>query len=368
MANYNILMNRFNGTSHDTLLPKNHLEGTSDPTTSTVGIVGQFYLNTASTPRKLFQCINVVGSVYTWERIYKGEETVQLIETETQPIYGAINAGWQLLWSRITAGSGSWVAPDLNNGKPYKVGVLIIGGGGSGASSIESNSSGSLSGGASGYMTVCLLTLTPGQTYSYVVGAGGVDTAHTKSNSTGGGAGSGEKWTGTAGGASSFNSISVLGGEGGKTDGTSSSSGGQRSVYSTSSAKFYGGAIPTLLDTGILSILAYNPFLLRNMLGAGGSVVASSSAGGATSAIAYGGGKDTITGLGGGNGVAIAHKSPPPATYTATGNPGTEPGSGGGAVTVARYYDNFAGSGTITVTAGAGAPGAVYIYAQGVKV
>ena len=64
MANYNILMNRFNGTTHDTMLPKNSIEGTSDPTTSTKGIVGQFYLN--ATTKRLWQCTNVNGSVYTW--------------------------------------------------------------------------------------------------------------------------------------------------------------------------------------------------------------------------------------------------------------------------------------------------------------
>lgn len=68
MANYNILMNRFNGTTHDTLLPKNHLEGTTDPTTSTKGIVGQFYLNI--TTKRLWQCTNVNGSVYTWGVLY----------------------------------------------------------------------------------------------------------------------------------------------------------------------------------------------------------------------------------------------------------------------------------------------------------
>ena len=61
---YNILMNRFNGTDHDTLLPKNSLNGTTDPTTSTKGIVGQFYLN--ATTKRLWQCTNVNGSVYTW--------------------------------------------------------------------------------------------------------------------------------------------------------------------------------------------------------------------------------------------------------------------------------------------------------------
>lgn len=83
MANYNILMNRFNGTTHDTLLPKNSLEGTSNPTTSTVGIVGQFYLNT--TTKQLFQCSTVSGSVYTWVPFYNA---TQMLDNTTKAKYG----------------------------------------------------------------------------------------------------------------------------------------------------------------------------------------------------------------------------------------------------------------------------------------
>ena len=65
--NYNVQINRFNGTDYDTLMPKNILTGTSDPTTSTVGIVGQFYLNTKT--NNVFICQKIVGSVYTWGTI-----------------------------------------------------------------------------------------------------------------------------------------------------------------------------------------------------------------------------------------------------------------------------------------------------------
>ena len=50
------------------------LTGTTAPTTSTAGAVGQFYLNT--TTSILYQCANVNGSVYTWNKnsvtIYTG--------------------------------------------------------------------------------------------------------------------------------------------------------------------------------------------------------------------------------------------------------------------------------------------------------
>ena len=84
---YNILMNRFNGTDHDTLLPKNSLNGTSDPTTSTKGIVGQFYLNT--TTKQLFQCVGISGSVYSWKEVVDvdGKRTARFT-------VGTSTAGW----------------------------------------------------------------------------------------------------------------------------------------------------------------------------------------------------------------------------------------------------------------------------------
>ena len=44
-------------------------QGTSAPTTSTVGTIGQKYLNT--TTKDLYECIGISGNSYTWKQIYK---------------------------------------------------------------------------------------------------------------------------------------------------------------------------------------------------------------------------------------------------------------------------------------------------------
>lgn len=87
---YNILMNRFNGTDHDTLLPKNSLNGTTDPTTSTKGFIGQFYANISTNPAKVWQCVGESGGAYGWKEIidvdaFTKEET---LTTETAALYG----------------------------------------------------------------------------------------------------------------------------------------------------------------------------------------------------------------------------------------------------------------------------------------
>lgn len=63
------------------------LSGTSDPTTSTVGVVGQRYLNTTSGAE--FACTAVSGSVYTWMRRPMAG-SLALIETIT--LAEAVNA------------------------------------------------------------------------------------------------------------------------------------------------------------------------------------------------------------------------------------------------------------------------------------
>lgn len=71
MATYNILLNRFNSSSaYDSLLPRNSIYNTTDPTTATVGIVGQFYVNTSAPA--LFYCSAVSGSTYTWQPVTSG--------------------------------------------------------------------------------------------------------------------------------------------------------------------------------------------------------------------------------------------------------------------------------------------------------
>lgn len=74
MANYNIELNRWNGSAYDQLLPKNTISGSGSPTTSTVGIVGQFYIDTSTNPKEVWQCLNDSGGVYSWTKNYSAEE------------------------------------------------------------------------------------------------------------------------------------------------------------------------------------------------------------------------------------------------------------------------------------------------------
>jgi hypothetical protein len=46
------------------------ISGASDPTTATVGTVGQLYKNT--TDGGIFKCTDTTGSVYTWEELGAG--------------------------------------------------------------------------------------------------------------------------------------------------------------------------------------------------------------------------------------------------------------------------------------------------------
>jgi hypothetical protein len=62
-----IIIKQYNGTDYDTLLPENALIGTTAPTTSTVGFVGQIYLNTTS--GGVYICTVASGTTYTWETI-----------------------------------------------------------------------------------------------------------------------------------------------------------------------------------------------------------------------------------------------------------------------------------------------------------
>jgi hypothetical protein len=116
------------------------------------------------------------GTVATWE-----------------PIVSGINA------ADVFASSGNWTCP----AGVQKVLVSVIGGGGGGEGNRSSGSTrAGVSGGSGGY-GVGILTVTPGTTYTVTVGAGGV-----------GGAG-GSDADGTAGGTSTFETISATGGAGG---------------------------------------------------------------------------------------------------------------------------------------------------------
>ncbi len=122
---------------------------------------------------------------------------------------------YKLLQSYTEAGTYTWTAPDLFNGRPYTIGVYIIGAGGAGAGFklASTSTSGSMnyraSGGASGYTETIIVEVVPGQTYSVVVGKGGVAEIIT----------GGKGPNGEMGGSSAFNGIVAPGGEGGYTDG-----------------------------------------------------------------------------------------------------------------------------------------------------
>ena len=230
-----------------------------------------------------------------------------------------------------TAGAYTWTAPDLNNGKPYKIGVMIIGAGGSGAASMNSSSYTSYGpGGASGFSTMVSRIVTPGEIINVVVGSGGLSfTAAGAKN-------------GNNGGTSSFGYDTANGGEGGK---YCCSNHAITSYIAYGAQPTAGEATPLFgpeLQQSIYNMKVYSkPFQCFNffenipILG-GGGLCSRTKSGAAT----YGLGAKNADGNGGGDG----------------GNPagaGNLPGCGGGG-------SDYAG------TPGAGADGAVYIYLLGV--
>ena len=228
-----------------------------------------------------------------------------------------------------TAGAYEWVAPDLADGKPYKIGVLIIGGGGCGGlSTYSSSTTRQALGGASGYSETVALIVTPGEAKTLVVGKGGSAALSTSSES---------------GGASSFDGATADGGAAGLIGKDNDIVRGAApstlagSVYGTKSFSYDEYGVPAQ---------RINLFENKPMLGGGGT--AWSSDDGETRT--YSAGKNPITGLGGGSAAASA-------TGEAIAEDATEPGCGGGGAIRREGYDG---------RSGAGADGAVYIYFLGV--
>ena len=268
------------------------------------------------------------------------------------------SGGWVLAYSKTTAGAFTWKAPDLFGGKAYKAGVLIIGGGGSGAcSAIQRDPSQitfiDVTGGASGYTATIIFEVTPGASYSGVVGAGGA--AVTKKTSQA------ARLKGNSGGTSSFKvssslTLTALGGQGGNhggdRNGVDGALGGQNSscshaVPGSSETPFGGTLVPTSYVTDVVGnyfiqggqiTSCFNPFTLQKILGAGGW---------ANKKTTGPGGKNPLTGKGGGN-----------AGLNTNGQSANEPGCGGGGAWKISTED-------ISVSSGAGAPGAVYLYVMG---
>lgn len=240
---------------------------------------------------------------------------------------------WNKLKSYESAGSYTWTVPDLFNGKPYLIGVLVIGAGGAGAIYLDSVSSGTApaTGGASGESICFTRIVSPLEQINIIVGAKGAAAELSYASTRGG----------NSGGTSSFDGKVAHGGSGGSPN-YMGASGGQPSFQVDGSGIPFGGAVVKKeQDLPYSSLLScFNPFENKRILGAGAWAKDGFSKGTGSA------GTDPITGLGGGAGRRRG------SAYDATAN-----GCGGGACAYNGY-----GSGTYH--SGAGADGAVYIYAR----
>jgi len=341
------------------------LSGTVPPTTTTVGVVGQLYTNTAKDT--VYRCKHIAGSVYTWELISTG--AYELVQT-----FG-------------TAGTYTFTAYDrYGNNTPYEITVIIDGAGGSGGATVQKLQNPgygyAASGGASGARRTIKLTVTPGNTYTVIVGAGGAPASasilypSTTPASVGG----------NSGGSSAFNGLYANGGSGGQVGSTGGSGltsyrnnwmGGQLAdmVGAMQSGGVLGmpapckgqmavsvdaqyTAVPVPFPNPIPEYELLNPFdLTERLFGAGGGAFASAySGGGAGQAVQI-----LSDGLSAGAGAA-SYPTSISASVTVTGESASSPSSGGGA---AGLTVNSSGTSyTCTATSGAGAKGRVRIYAK----
>lgn len=267
---------------------------------------------------------------------------------------------WQLLdkiertaGGKYTTGSNgtfTWTAPDLANGADYEIGVYMIGGGASGGVVLYYNDeeygyTGYAVGGASGYGRNKIMTVTPGQTYAAVVGAGGAAASLT-------GTSSGYAWntTGKAGGTTSFNGTTAAGGSAGTSTINSNlqgADGGQGSAspyYTGQTTELIAGTVlPTASATG----KSQSPAVSQNWfdttmitLACGGAARATL---GGTSAV------ETVTALPDGTGGGSGSNS-------ATGKNATGYGNGGGGTARINSY--------ATTKSGAGSAGVIFIYTK----
>lgn len=324
------------------------LYGNSAPTSSTEGAVGQFYLVVVADANgnyALYQCVGISGSAYNWELLGTTPAYAKVSNPVAQTL--RIPSGSSVEFALIsnfapikiasyeTAGSYTWTAPDLNSGKSYKIGVFIIGAGAAGSAAASSSSKPYyLPGGGSGFTMAIALIVSPGESKALVVGAGGTSPA------------TGNFVSLSKSGESSSFAGAVAGG-GQVPVNNSSWTSNQVSLGSnvgTDEEGTFGGTPRDVYDNSGRPDQCLNPFENTRIMGSGGGAY------GQTTGHTFPGGKDPITGLGGGDGVYANGVS-------VVGKPGTTPGSGGGA---AYSYGGSSASG------GKGADGAVYIYFMGV--
>lgn len=248
---------------------------------------------------------------------------------------------WQLIASYSAAGAHSFTVPDLFFGEDYELGILLLGGGGSGmARGRAGNTDRDVAkGGASGELVLRVLKtgtdLDIEEEISVTVGAGGsaVTAAHNGSEN------------GNDGGASTFGSlITAQGGSGGIVSFMVNYSGGQCPDRIANFSPF--GGVPVIdiqdEDEGYLSIFPRSPNAVNRFdvadlhvyCGAGGSYQQTS-----------------VERVKGHSGAAAYDAS----SSTVTGGDATAPGDGGGAAT---------NTGTGSAKSGKGAPGLCLIYAR----
>ncbi len=95
--------------THSHPFDDNVLKGVIAPTTSTVGTIGQFYLDTVVP--KLYQCTSINEGVYTWTEV--GSGGIAEIPQATETVLGGIKA------AEKTSGETQEVKIDTTTGKLY---------------------------------------------------------------------------------------------------------------------------------------------------------------------------------------------------------------------------------------------------------
>lgn len=186
-----------NPTVNLALAARTLLTGSSAPTTSTVGTIGQFYWDTAN--EQLYVCVSATQDNYTWIVILTGLKLVKTLKTE------------------LITSTQNWTVPQSIGGTTLDVTVRIFGGGGGGASG----------GGNGGDMEVASFDLQPGEIIPITIGAGG------RGSSNG---------AASAGGTSSFGTLlSALGGQPNAGNGNLNSGGTGGGGYNTAGQGSYGG-------------------------------------------------------------------------------------------------------------------------------
>ncbi|MCL2401956.1 MAG: hypothetical protein FWC90_04865 [Oscillospiraceae bacterium] len=310
------------------------------------------------------------------------------------------SGAWALLQSRTTAGEYTWTAPDLHgDGQPYEIGIFMVGGGGSGAvGAVGAIGSGTAnhqylacSGGASGQTRVLYKTVVPGTNYTLVVGNGGAPVEVLNIIAS-----TGIVINGNDGEASAFAGISIPGGQGGigrcSTGNTNiaapGASGGQGSDAVSAMVRDFPtalvpGNVPNIRLTApsrgmatmprfihnhtavvesmglmpggdTIPAMALNPFTGEYLLGAGGAAGTFQLGTGAAGRTGWmQAGHDFGDDLKAGGGVARWSE----VMQDAIGESATAVGSGGGSAASYCQLGRVAAS-------GAGADGAIYIYAR----